>query len=116
MFVNNDGSSWQDTAWLQPWSVAILPYLDEVNLASALVKEGGVAGANQSVTGISQLETKISVYICPSTPGERGPVTQTFPGGLEMEGFPIAADLNHRSGVLDYYEVDPICWTTFRPS
>jgi len=94
---------------MQPWSAAILPFLDQGPLADKIDADGGLV-AYTNAPGASQVT--LPVYICPSAPQVGNTLAKlTIPAAAFADGSPFddfeplpdaAGDMVFRSGRIDY--------------
>lgn len=96
-----------DVSTVSPWSVALLPMMDQGPLFDRY--SGGMAPldpydpANRSIT-----ETVIEGYQCPSAPSARL-IEYTLPAGTPLGSFPpTARDFDFRGGRIDYEAVSGV--------
>ena len=90
-------------SWVQPWTAAILPFIDQGNLADAIEAAGGLK-ASVNVPGAAQ--TQIPTYMCPSTPVVGEQLTKISFASNAFQAFyglPVmASNVVVTSGRLDY--------------
>ncbi|MEX2286982.1 MAG: DUF1559 domain-containing protein [Planctomycetaceae bacterium] len=102
--------------WIQPWSAAILPYIDQGPLADKIEADGGIKAYANGASS-QAIMAQISTYLCPSTPQIGDPIaTLTYPAGsTSFGGAPgFGTDFKFRSGRLDYMVGEQDCGNTVK--